>query len=49
MFPRPVSVRTEPDIRVRIRFADGAQGFVDLSHLRGKGVFRAWDTPGFFE
>lgn len=25
------------------------QGEVDLSHLAGRGVFRAWDTPGAFE
>ncbi|MBN8597757.1 MAG: DUF2442 domain-containing protein [Planctomycetes bacterium] len=49
MFPRPHSVSAEPNFRIRVRFLDGAEGVVDLSHLRGKGVFRAWDEPGFFE
>ena len=35
--------------RVWVRFDDGAEGVVDLSHLAGKGVFRAWDDPDFFQ
>ena len=35
--------------RVFLRFNDGASGTVDLSHLAGQGVFRAWLENGFFE
>ena len=35
--------------RVFLRFADGASGTVDLSHLAGRGVFRAWLQEGVFE
>jgi hypothetical protein len=38
-----------PGYRLRIRFTDGAQGEVDLSHLVGRGVFAAWRYPGEFE
>ncbi len=34
--------------RVWVRFADGAQGEVDLSDLVGKGVFAAWADPQEF-
>jgi hypothetical protein len=33
---------------VWLRFTDGSEGVVDLSHIAGKGVFKAWDEPGFF-
>jgi hypothetical protein len=47
--PRPVEVKPLTPFRVWLRFSDGAEGTVDLSHLAGLGVFRAWDEPGFFE
>ncbi len=47
--PRPVEVKPLAPFRIWLRFSDGAEGIVDLSHLAGLGVFRAWDEPGFFE
>jgi len=47
--PVPTEVQPLPDRRIRVRFSDGKEGVVDLSHLAGRGVFRAWDKPGFFE
>lgn len=38
-----------PGYRLRLRFADGVSGEVDLSHLAGRGVFAAWNAPGVFE
>ena len=35
--------------RVSLRFDDGTSGMVDLSHLAGRGVFRAWQREGVFE
>ena len=32
-----------------MRFADGAQGEVDLSDLAGRGVFAIWNDPNVFE
>ena len=35
--------------RVSLRFDDGVSGMVDLGHLAGRGVFRAWLQEGAFE
>jgi hypothetical protein len=32
-----------------LRFEDGTEGTVDLSHLAGRGVFSAWQQAGVFE
>jgi hypothetical protein len=34
--------------RVWLRFDDGAEGEVDLTHLVGRGVFAAWRDYEFF-
>lgn len=38
-------VHVEPlaGYRLRLRYADGVTGDVDLSHLVGKGVFQLWN------
>ena len=45
---RPVEVRPLPGYRIWIVYDDGESGEIDLSHLAGKGVFKAWDEPGRF-
>lgn len=44
-----VDVTPLPGYRLRLRFADGVEGEVDLSGLVGKGVFSLWNDPGAFE
>ena len=34
--------------RLFVRFADGAEGTVDLSDIPRDGVFERWNDPGFF-
>lgn len=34
--------------RLRLRFADGVEGEIDLSQLVGKGVFQLWRDPEAF-
>ena len=46
---RPVEVKPMPGYHILLRYADGVSGQIDLSHLAGKGVFKIWDEPGFFE
>jgi len=46
---KAVEIRPEPDCRLWIRFADGTEGRIDLSFLKGRGVFEIWNTPGVFE
>lgn len=46
---RPVAVEPREGYRIWLRYADGVEGEVDLSHLAGKGVFVVWREPEFFE
>lgn len=34
---------------VWVKFGDGVEGSVDLSHLAGRGVFQVWSDRGLFE
>jgi hypothetical protein len=45
---KPVQVTPLDGYKLRIRFADGIEGDVDLSHLVGKGVFSLWNDPSAF-
>lgn len=47
--PILASVRPLPGYRLWLRYSDGVEGEVDLSHLAGRGVFAAWNEPGVFE
>jgi len=49
-FRRAKIVKCQPrsNYKVWIRFDDGLEGEVDLSHLLGKGIFSAWDSIEFF-
>ena len=44
-----VDVRPLENDRVWLRFADGAQGEIDLSDVAGKGVFAAWSDSTLFK
>ncbi len=46
---RIVDVVALPSYRVRLRYDDGVEGEVDLSHLAGRGVFASWSQPRAFE
>ena len=46
---RPVEVKPLPRYRIWIEYDDGESGEIDLSHLAGKGVFKAWDEQGHFD
>ena len=43
-----VEVRPLARYRVWLRYQDGTEGEVDLSHLAGKGVFSVWEQEGVF-
>jgi len=43
-----ISAKPLSHFRLRLKFADGAEGIADLSSIAGKGVFKAWLEPGFF-
>lgn len=46
---QPVAVAPREGHRIWLRYADGVEGEVDLSHLAGKGVFTVWNDRRFFE
>ena len=46
---QPTRVKPMPGYKIWIEYEDGESGEIDLSHLAGKGVFKAWDEPGHFE
>jgi len=41
--PKIVEAQALDHYTIRLKFADGATGEVDLSHLAGKGVFTFWN------
>ena len=45
---RIIEVKPLPGYRLQLKYADGIQGEVNLSHLAGKGVFKAWEDAEFF-
>jgi hypothetical protein len=45
---RPVEVRALEPCRIRLRYDDGTEGEIDLSHLADRRLFAAWSDPGFF-
>ena len=44
-----VEIKAGCNYRLWLRYEDGVQGEVDLSHLVGHGVFEAWKDPQRFE
>ena len=46
---QPVAVAPREGYRIWLRYADGVEGEVDLSHLAGMGVFAVWKDRRFFE
>lgn len=46
---KPVQVKPLPRCKIWVKFSDGSEGVVDLSHLVGKGVFALWDKTSEFE
>lgn len=49
MVVRPIEVAALAGFRIRVRYSDDTVGEVDLSHLAGRGVFRAWNDRRCFE
>ena len=46
---RPIEVEPRKGYRIWLRYSDGAAGEVNLSHLAGRGVFKAWNDRPYFE
>jgi len=48
MIPQLVELKALENFRMWLRYDDGTEGEVDLSDIAGRGVFKAWDDPAFF-
>jgi hypothetical protein len=46
---KPIEVKTLADYKLWVRYADGVEGEIDLSHLAGRGVFSLWNDYAAFE
>jgi len=42
MISNPIEVKALDNFIIQIRFEDGVSGQIDLSSLKGKGVFKVW-------
>jgi hypothetical protein len=46
---KAVEVKALDGYRIWLRFADGIEGEIDLNHLAGRGLFKAWADRTIFE
>lgn len=44
-----LEVKPLPLYKLRLRYADGAEGNLDLSEFAGRGVFKLWNDRSAFE
>ena len=49
MISNPVKVIALDDYKIQLAFEDGINGEIDLSYLKGKGIFKAWDNYSTFK
>ena len=49
MLTNPISVEARNGYKIWIKYADGKEGEIDLAHLTGDGVFKAWEDRSLFE
>ncbi len=45
----PTEVKTLENYKIWVKYDDGIEGTIDLSHLAGKGVFSLWNDYKEFE
>jgi len=48
MISKPIQVKAIQKYKIWIKYSDGTEGYVDLSHLSHHGIFKAWDEETFF-
>lgn len=49
MISKPIQVKTINQYSIWLKFDDGTEGKVDLSHLINKPVFQNWKDADFFD
>jgi len=48
MFPQLLTVKAIAQYKLQLRYDDGTEGLVELSHLAGRGVFKIWNEGDTF-
>ena len=48
MFTHVIDVKAGTKFKLQLRYDDGTEGVVDLSHLAGRGVFQIWNEGDTF-
>ena len=46
---KPLEVKALPGYKLWVKYSDGVEGEVNLSHLVGKGVFSLWNNYSAFQ
>jgi hypothetical protein len=46
---KPIEVKALKNFQLFVKFNDGIEGVIDLSHLRNGEAFKCWEAPGNFE
>ena len=49
MISKPIKVKVFKKYIISIKYLDGTEGEVNLSHLSHKGIFKAWERNDFFK
>jgi len=49
MIHHPVEVKALESYKIWLKYPDNREGVIDLSHLIGSGVFKAWENELFFK
>ena len=44
-----ISIKMLSDYKIWMKYSNGTEGEVDLSHLVGKGVFSQWEDVNLFQ
>ena len=49
IWPNPIAVEPRDGFCIWVRYEDGVEGEVDVSHLAKMPIFKAWSNREFFE
>lgn len=49
MYAIPIKVKPIKPFNIWVQFNNGVEGTIDLSHLKGQGIFKQWNEKDFFE
>ncbi len=49
IWPNPIAVEPRDGFRIWVRYEDGIEGELDMSHLADKPIFEVWKDRKFFE